>query len=398
MKHELAVLLHEIPVGTLRTDARDGCEFELLRSYRDLYPRPVLGQWFEDDPARLHYVRSGLPPWFSNLLPEGPLRALIAQQADVHPSREFQLLARLGEDLPGAVRVRGDAASDAVEAGTATEPADDDAVLKFSLAGVQLKFSARRHERGLTIPVNGRGGDWIVKLPDQRFGQVPRNELATMRWAALSGIEVPEHALIPIAQIDGLPPSVRDLPEADAFMLRRFDRPRPGERIHMEDFAQVLGLPPGDKYKHCNYETLANLVLNIAGPEALDAFLRRLVFVIACGNGDAHLKNWSLIYPDRVQAQLSPAYDLVSTLAYMPGDGLALNLSKTKDWYALSGDAFKRLAERLDYSSEAVLASVDAAVAAVMETWGQVERENDYPREVSRAIAGHLRRLPLVRR
>ena len=53
-------------------------------------------------------------------------------------------------------------------------------------------------------------------------------------------------------------------------------------------------------------------------------FLRRFVFNALIGNADMHLKNWSLIYPDRRAAMLAPAYDFVSTIAYLPDDRLAL--------------------------------------------------------------------------
>jgi hypothetical protein len=62
----------------------------------------VLGQIFLDDPDQVRSVRAGVPPWFSNLLPEGLLRSLIAKQAGVAETREFFLLRHLGEDLPGA--------------------------------------------------------------------------------------------------------------------------------------------------------------------------------------------------------------------------------------------------------------------------------------------------------
>jgi len=399
MTQAFTVLLDDLPVGTLRTDARDGCEFSLLRSFRDARPRPTLGQYFLDDLEHVDHVRLGVPPWFANLLPEGALRELIAEQADVHPARELYLLALLGEDLPGAVRIRG-AVGEAPEAINPPAAADDKAPLKFSLAGIQLKFSARRDQRGLTIPAHGMGGDWIIKLPDRRYPQVPRNELATMRWAELSGIEVPRNELIPIANIKGLPGSVQDLAESDAFIIKRFDRPSPGRRMHIEDLAQVLSLPPRDKYKHCNYETLANLMLNIVGVEGLESFLRRLVFVIASGNGDAHLKNWSLIYPDGIGAQVAPAYDQISTLAYMNGDSLALNLGKSKDWQRIDRATFVRLAERLRPSLEIDLPvpdMIDAAVEDIMSAWTTIERGREYPPKIADAIRAHLRRVPLLR-
>jgi serine/threonine-protein kinase HipA len=118
------------------------------------------------------------------------LRELIARQAGVSVYREFFLLHHLGEDLPGAVRIMADEALPETADATlqATEGHAGESDWHFSLAGVQLKFSARREGRGLTIPVSGTGGDWIVKLPDARFPGVPENEQATMRWAKASGI------------------------------------------------------------------------------------------------------------------------------------------------------------------------------------------------------------------
>lgn len=156
----LRVLLDDLPVGTLSQDRNDGCEFRLLESYKQAYPRPVLDQVFLDDLDQIQRTRSKVPPWFSNLLPEGPLRELVAERAGVAPSRELFLLRHLGEDLPGAVRIVADptagASNEPGESGEELSGQDDDS-WHFSLAGVQLKFSARRGERGLTIPVSGRG-------------------------------------------------------------------------------------------------------------------------------------------------------------------------------------------------------------------------------------------------
>jgi serine/threonine-protein kinase HipA len=117
--------------------------------------------------------------------------------------------------------------------------------------------------------------------------------------------------------------------------------------VHIEDFAQILGLYPEQKYAQFNYETLANLVYKLAGESGLDEFIRRLVFVVASGNGDAHLKNWSLIYPDGVNARLSPAYDFVSTIQYQADDQLALNLARSKRWQDVTRESFLRLARKI---------------------------------------------------
>src|ERR1700733_11945465 len=96
----LEIALYGQSIGSIRR-TEDGSVFEFSLEYLDRNDRPVLGQRFEDDLVRSWSVRSGLPAWCANLLPEGRLRTLLAERADVHPSREYFLLAQLGADLPG---------------------------------------------------------------------------------------------------------------------------------------------------------------------------------------------------------------------------------------------------------------------------------------------------------
>lgn len=401
MARVLRVLLGDLPVGWLTLNANDGSDFRLLESYKHAYPRPVLGQAFLDDPEQIWSTRARVPPWFSNLLPEGPLRDMIAQQAGVSGTREFFLLRHLGEDLPGAVRiVADDTEVDLVEGGEVpTSHASDELqdIWHFSLAGVQLKFSARRSERGLTIPVSGRGGDWIVKLPDARYRRVPEIEYATMLWAAASGIAIPEVDLVPIADMTGLPPSVGDLAEPIALAIRRFDRPTPGARVHMEDFAQVLGLYPDEKYEKYNYETLARLIRGLGAEDDLPEFIRRLVFMVASGNGDAHHKNWSVIYPDGVNARLSPAYDLVSTIQYHSNDTLALNLGGSKRWEDVNGETFLRMAKKIGVRDSLMAGWVDLARTDILDAWRNNKGNFGFDAQARENIERHLARVPLLR-
>jgi len=394
------VLLGDLPVGVLTRNASDGSRFQLLESYRGLYPRPVLGQTFLDDLTRVHSTRARLPPWFSNLLPEGPLRELVARRAGMSEARELRLLAHLGEDLPGAVRVLPDPMEGADEPAAGDEPqpaaVPGEEEWRFSLAGVQLKFSARKAQRGLTIPVTGRGGDWILKLPDARYPRVPEYEHATMRWAELSGIEVPPMELVDLADVQGLPDALAPTGERLAFAVRRFDRGDDGSRVHMEDFAQILGLYPADKYRKYNYATIANLLLALNGLDGLADFIRRLVFVVAAGNGDAHHKNWTLLYPDGVHAALSPAYDLVSTVVYNPADTLALNLAGSKRWEDVRLDSFLRLAERLRVDPGWMEDVVRSAVRDILSARETSAGEFGYDAGARDALVRHMGRVPLL--
>lgn len=401
----LQVLLGQVPVGTLRMDEHARTRFRLSAAYRDMSRRPVLGQLFLDDLDAEHAARSRLPAWFANLLPEGALRELLVRRLGPAAAHEFLLLQRLADDLPGAVRLAADVEDpgvpDSALAALSGYPAvaldGEPEPLRFSLAGVQLKFSATRSGRGLTIAASGRGGDWIVKFPDARFAGVPENEFATMNWARASGIDVPETALVPLKDVEGQPAG--GLPDRDAlaFAVRRFDRGSDGARVHIEDFAQVMGLFPEEKYTRANFETLGRLLLTIAGPEDFEAWLRRIVFMIASGNGDAHLKNWSLVYPDGMTARLAPAYDLVATVLFIPADRLALNLGKSKDWAAIDRPVFGRLAVKLGLPEGQVLQAVDEALSRTLNAWRAGASGFGFSAQDRDRLEAHMRRVPLLR-
>lgn len=395
---QLGIYLNEVVVGRLTLDDGGLCSFNFHESYRHMSLRPVLGQQFEDDLRKRYNARSRLPRWFSNLLPEGALRQLVERDLG---NQEFELLAKLGQDLPGAVRVEETASLEAdavvlnfVEDGDSESMVEDDA-WHFSLAGVQLKFSAMRSDRGMTVPVSGLGGDWIVKLPHPHFPKVPENEHATMLWAKASGIDIPDIELIDLHDISGLPLTDIPLQETLAFAIRRFDRQSSGERIHMEDFAQILDLYPEQKYAKYNYETIARLTLALTGDIGLQELIRRYVFMLASGNGDAHHKNWTLLYPDGLHAVLSPAYDLVSVIQYIPGDTLSLNLGRSKSWTDMSLDTFKRLARKIDFDEDQVVQWVNSAVESTREAWFNLDSHFGYDLQAREKIGQHLASMPL---
>jgi hypothetical protein len=104
--------------------------------------------------------------------------------------------------------------------------------------------------------------------------------------------------LIDIREIRGLPTDVGAL-EGKALAMQRFDRGAKGEAVHMGDFAQVFGLYPEDKCHHRSFANIAAVLWAETGEPGTYEFFRRLVFSVLIGNADMHLKNWSLLYPDR---------------------------------------------------------------------------------------------------
>ncbi len=372
MPHTLDVLLGHHRVGTITNVDSDHNVFAFDEAYLENPDRPTLSLGFLDGEggisasARAPQVR--LPPFFANLLPEGHLRSYLAARGGVNPVRDFPLLWLLGEDLPGAVVARHSdgmtSAQDDPHEVVSRTVESNPAVLKFSLAGIQLKFSAiREASGGLTIPVHGKNGDWIAKLPSTVYALVPENEYAMLSFARRVGIDVPEAGLLEAAKIGNLPPEVRaDL--GNALYIKRFDR-EDGTRVHIEDFAQVFGQYPSDKYRNVTYANMLDGIWRALGDREAAEFVRRLVFSIAIGNADMHLKNWSVIYRDGKSPTLAPAYDYLSTIVYLPDDKLALTIARTKDWEHISRDRLTAFARRAGVPRGIVLSAAEDMVDRV---------------------------------
>jgi serine/threonine-protein kinase HipA len=392
----LSVQLHGRQIGVINRLAGDRQLFAFEQDYVNDEKRPTLSLAFKGSTGglvtSLRPVGRRVPPFFSNLLPEGHLREYLAKRAHVNPDREFFLLAVLGADLPGALVIaplegqakRDDAHHDnGGEEGAEIPP---ESALRFSLAGVQLKFSALMEASGgLTIPAGGMGGSWIVKLPSARFAAVPENEFAMLELARRAGISVPENRLVDVAEIKGLPEAARTV-GGKALAVRRFDRPPSGEPVHMEDFAQVFGEFPNDKYKRHSYANIAAVLWAEAGEDAIWEFTRRLVFSVVIGNADMHLKNWSLLYPDRRTPALSPGYDFVATLPYLPNDALGLSFGGSRSLSEITPDQMRRFADAARIPASPLWQIAVETAERTAEAWKGLERADLLPKDLRDSI------------
>ncbi len=400
----LTVALYGEPIGTLTLLPGDQTLFTFDQGYIDNPDRPTLSLSLKDALGELitdiRPTRTRVPPFFSNLLPEGHMRDYLAKKAGVSPKREFFLLWVLGRDLSGAITVipaEGEPWPPKTESTEAVEDLSTERVLRFSLAGIQLKFSAvQAAAGGLTIPVEGVGGSWIVKLPSMKFEGVPENEFAMMELARAIGIDVPEVRLVPLREIAGMPDDIARL-EGNALAVKRFDRTEDGGAVHIEDFAQVFGLYPEKKYERASYRNIAEVLWAETGEEGIAEFVRRLVFNVLIGNADMHLKNWSLIYPDRKTAALSPGYDFVSTIAYLPDDKMALTLGRSKKMADLSLDQLAYLAAKARLPEKLVLDTAKETVERFLAAWDSGRFASDLGPKVVDPINDLLRRIVLVR-
>lgn len=401
----LNVLLYGEPIATITNVGNDRTLFAFMDPYIYDESRPVLGLSFKDPLGGLltnfKPTQAKLTPFFSNLLPEETMRNYLAERAGVNPAREFFLLWVLGQDLAGAITVEpadGEALPPNVHQDT-EDATKTDGPMRFSLAGVQLKFSAMQQANGgMTIPATGQGGSWIVKLPSSRFEAVPENEYSMMELARMLGMDVPETQLLPINQIANIPNGIGKFGDsfnnAQAFVIKRFDRAE-GQAVHIEDFAQVFGVYPEDKYKKASMRNIAQVIGIEGQDEDIAELTRRLVFNTLIGNADMHLKNWSVIYKDKRTASIAPAYDFVSTIAYIPDDSASLKVSRSKKFEDFTLDELSHLAAKAMLPEKLVLDTAKQTVADFHEVWAKEKAHLPLTKSVIKAIETHLKSIPL---
>lgn len=362
--------------------ASDTSTFAFDESYLRRADRPVLGRVFEaalSSEARWTGRRDQLPTFFRHYLPEEGtlLRATIANERGIKESDELGLLCALGADLPGAL-----------VAARSTEPSLDGrsaSLLGFSLAGAHLKLSM--FERGRKLVLRGDDGDgaWIVKLYDSRRVAMAHNELSMMTLAREVGIDAAECRIVTDAELGELPARFA-APSLSAIAIARYDRADGGRRVHQEDFAQVFDVPAtaDAKYsrqlpkgrKKLSYEAIARVIAALCGHDEALEFARRLAFCVVIGNEDAHLKNWSLVYPDGVHARPSPAYDLLSTVVYDDlHRELALPLFGEARLESITLGHFDQLADSVGVERAAMRRVVRETLDRLRDAWARLQGE-----------------------
>ncbi len=203
---------------------------------------------------------------------------------------------------------------------------------KLSISGVQPKLSVKLDKKQNILIVVNEGGAYILKPQTSTFAHIPENEQCCMDIAQELNIKVPLHCLIPLKD------------KSLAYVVKRFDREK-GTKIHQEDFAQVL--EANDKYKG-SVEQIGRKLKEISTAPGYDVQLlfERVVLYFILGNGDAHLKNYSMSYKGD-ERRLSPAYDIVCSRLAIPEekDESAININGKKN--RLLKEDFEKLAEHL---------------------------------------------------
>ena len=269
---------------------------------------------------------------FGGLLPEEAQRIAVARALGISPDNPFRLLAALGGDVAGALSFLKEGEKPPIfdHKTPPSDPLDDAALLtlferlprapmlageegiRLSLAGAQSKLPVILSGDSIRVPRAGEISTHLIKPEPLHFRGLAANEAYCLALARTVGL-------------DAVFAEWRTAGNRPYLLVTRYDRKRSDdgdtERLHQEDFAQALGVPPQRKYA------------GDGGPVFADCFalLRRAVtrpasevlkladaalFNLIIGNADAHAKNFSLLCSDNGHVQLAPLYDLVATHAW----------------------------------------------------------------------------------
>jgi serine/threonine-protein kinase HipA len=291
-------------------------------------------------------VPFGLPPIFEMNLPEGFLRERLrlAFAKATGTFDEFDLLSVVGRSQVGRIRYTGD--KEQLDEDVPFQSVDEilerkrggdlfrylvEKFASFSgISGVQPKILVRDQEAFVPMQHTGRrlsesykGATHIVKLGEpNEYQQLAANEYFCLSAARRCGLEVPP---------------LRLSEDGTALVIDRFDLRPDGTYRGFEDFCVLNARRTDEKYRGSYESSVMKRFAQFANSthvnEDMEKLFRLIVLNCALRNGDAHLKNFGIVYDDvEGETRLAPCYDLVTTSVYLAPDSLALTLNGSTSW------------------------------------------------------------------
>ena len=345
------------------------------------------------DDARLHGISYSMPKrkevyggrvakaFFLNLLPEGAYRRLVAEAAGTALGNDSALLGAIGGECPGAIAIwpahqeppdtpqyEALAHDDFARLFDATNPMALAAATRrarLSLAGVQEKTALFCDDKGRWFrPINGAVTTHILKQAPATYSELLENELFCMMLAA--------HVQLQVARV-GLP-----MRNVRVFCAERFDRVRPMaaddaiDKLHQEDFCQLLAVLPTKKYEDeggPGLKACATVVHDASALaiEDIPRLLRWAAFNYLVGNEDAHAKNLAVLY-EPTGLRLAPYYDIVSTEVYNNLERKsAMKVGRANDFHGVQRSDWKRVADIMRLTWPVARAELQQIAARVAE-------------------------------
>lgn len=347
------------------------------------------------------FAHDEIEAFLSNLLPDDIIRTRIADILQIPRENTFALLKAIGGDCAGAVSFLSEGTSpETSDKGEYRELSDKEAGrildnlqkrpldvgeegFRISGAGAQDKLIACMKDGQVLLPLNGTPSTHIIKPAMPDYPDSVENEWFAMRLAGACRLSV---ATCDIAVIDG----------KRCYVCERYDRESIDgkvRRLHQEDFCQMLKVDPKRKYESVGgpglKESFALLrALQLPASDTVE-FLNRILFNFIVGNGDAHAKNFSVLYRDGVP-RLSPAYDVMSTAIYPEvGKRMAMKVDGEYAFKWITRSKFLRMADKLRIHPHIVNSAMDKMIRRVKLALPQLvaQATRRFPRRCYSAIA-----------
>ena len=367
MGRELQVTVYGEPAGVLMEDDAGRLSFAYSEGASPLSVRmPVRSEVYGPEYAE---------PFFENLAPEGAARQQLAEKFHLSEENAFSLLAKIGGDCAGAVALLPKGARQSHRGGIKEirkeelsrmiDRLPENPLLtglrgapRLSLAGAQSKFAVIKDSVGRYFRSDDEHPTThIIKIGNQRYPELLQNEFFCMRLAKEFFDDAVE---VQLNAVNG-----RKFLE-----IQRFDRVYKNgrlERLHQEDFCQVLGLLSRMKY-HADggpgVRTIYRAIMEHSDRKAADVFklVKMLVYNYLIGNTDAHAKNFSFLHTARENGVvLSPAYDLLAVDIYPEktvSHAIAMPINGKGKFAAVRRKDWLRLFAQLGLNPEGTLKAV----------------------------------------
>lgn len=381
MIRTLNVYLYGEHAGLLREDELGHLSFEYSRAACPLSVRmPV-----REEPYESPYAE----PFFENLTPEGDVLSLLAQKYRMSKKNTFSVLSLIGGECAGAVSLYPEEPVEQIDSPRRElEPHDFAMIIdalptnplltgmerapRLSLAGAQSKFAVCKSADGHYYRSDDANPTThIIKIANKRFKGLLENEYFCMSLARTifaDAVEVQVHAA-----------------EGRKYLeIQRYDRRMTAdktERIHQEDFCQVMGYMSQKKYQADNGPSIRQIykaLMQYSQRRAADAykFIKLLIFNYLIGNTDTHAKNFSVLHTNRNNAViLSPAYDLVAIDVYpskLVSHEMALVINGKAKYSALRRKDWEALFTQLELSPTMLMKEMAKSFAHIVENGQQL--------------------------
>jgi serine/threonine-protein kinase HipA len=255
---------------------------------------------------------------------------------------------------------------------------------RVTVPGVQSKLSleVERKTKGTDkLTIVGLWGRYILKPPSSSWPELPENEHCTMLMAQSAGIETVPFGLIHLSSGER------------AYITKRIDRDDNGDKFAMEDMCQLTGRMTEDKYKG-SHEQIAKILKKHSSNPLYDItrFFEVILFSYLIGNGDMHLKNFSLFKDSKLGWKLAPGYDLLSTRLIIPAskdpEELSLTIAGKKSNFSRKnftdfGKSIGMIQKQIENIYERLLSKQDPFLSVIQRSFLSEKMQDNYLRIVN---------------